>query len=83
LRVIIFDPVSNEFHGGEREVEKITPVDGMYCRELDLMPLAYIYLAEHKEKLLGISRELAAKKAEYDAFTGNIFYRVLPQYRAR
>lgn len=87
MKVIVFDPTNAGRVGmpeiKEREIGSLTIVDGMFVKELNLTPLAYVYKAEHRKEVEIIMQGLSDMRKMLADFEGEMYYKVLPKYRAK
>lgn len=82
MKIVVVDPINGTIESEDREIPSITIVNGMYVKELNMMPAAYVYKAEHRAEITLIINELNRKRKVLQEEEGKIYYRILPQFRA-
>lgn len=81
MKVLIVDTIKGEITE-EKEIASLTVVDGMWVKELNMIPLAYVYKAEHRDEVQRLLSTLNAKREELSQLQAEIFYKLLPPLRA-
>jgi hypothetical protein len=79
-QAIYFNPVDNLTSGIEEIQTTWEIVDAFYVKtSRGLMPKAYVYPAQHRDKLAELFQEYRAAKQAYDDTAARIFYQELPK----
>lgn len=81
VKVIIVDVLKTEITE-EKEIPTLTVVEGLWVKELGMIPLAYVYKAEHRAEVQRLLDQLKAARKVLSDLEGNIYYKQLPPLRA-
>lgn len=65
MKVLILDTLRYEIVK-EETIPSCTIVGGMYVKELKLIPVAFVALAEHREAIEKLFKEMKERKQKFD-----------------